>query len=142
MGWALKSTRSKRTVFTFAQISSLFQKGERTGQKADPSIVAKAMRYTKQSNGARMFKKSEFLTSQQISGFFSRLAAKKNYQVDTAEDEESIEVERNIQDLTDEVMETFAPQHPIMVDTHNICELVRQSKLGKFPVKILGHFCT
>lgn len=145
MGWALKSTRSKRTVFTVAQknfLTEVFQKGERTGQKADPSIVAKAMRYTKQSNGARMFKKSEFLTSQQISGFFSRLAAKKNYQVDTAEDEESIEVERNIQDLTDEVMETFAPQHPIMVDTHNICELVRQSKLGKFPVKILGHFCT
>ena len=49
--------------------------------------------------------------------------------------------ERNIQDLTEEVMETFAPQlqHPIMVDKHNVCELVpgvvRLSKLGTFPVK-------
>ncbi|KAJ7363129.1 hypothetical protein OS493_011404 [Desmophyllum pertusum] len=38
--------------------------------------------------------------------------------------------ERNIQDLTNKVMETFAPQHPIMVDAHN-CELVCQSKTGK-----------
>ena len=67
--------------------------------------------------------------------------------MDTSDEEESInsnevDAERNIQDLTSEVMEAFAPQHPIMVDTHNICDLVCQSKLAKFQVKTLQDFCT
>ncbi|KAJ7363123.1 hypothetical protein OS493_011398, partial [Desmophyllum pertusum] len=37
-------------------------------------------------------------------------------------------------------METFAPQHPIMVDAHN-CELVCQSKLGNFTIKTLRDIC-
>ena len=104
------------------------------------------MQRAKQSDGSSMFEKTDFLTSQQISGFFSRLTAKKTYRVDTSDKKESIntnevDAERNIQDLTSEVMEAFAPQHPIMVDTHNICDLVCQSKLAKFQIKTLQNFC-
>ncbi len=74
------------------------------------------------------------------------MAAKKTVQVETADDDDDedctdADTERSIQDLTDEVMETFAPEHPVMVDTHNICELVSLSKLGKLPIKTLQHFC-
>ena len=92
-------------------------------------------------------KKTDFLTSQQISGYFSRLTAKKTYRLDISDEKESInsnevDTERNIQNLTSEVMEAFAPQHPIMVDTHNICDLVCRSKLAKFQIKTLQDFCT
>lgn len=95
MGWALKSTTGTRKNLTVAQksyLTEVFKTGERTGQKADPSNVARAMRRAKQSNGANIFEKSEFLTSQQIAGFFSRLTAKKTYQADTSDNEENIEV--------------------------------------------------
>ena len=67
--------------------------------------------------------------------------------MDTSDEEESIDsnevdTERNIEDLTSEVMEAFAPQHLIMVDTHNICDLVCHSKLAKFQIKTLQDFCT
>ncbi|KAJ7377726.1 hypothetical protein OS493_027289, partial [Desmophyllum pertusum] len=44
--------------------------------------------------------------------------------------------QKNIQDLTDEVMTTFALQHPIMFDKYNICEIMFQpSKLSKFTIE-------
>ena len=57
----------------------MFQEGERTGQKADPTEISKAMRRAKHSDGSSMFEKDDFLTPLQIAGFFSRLTAKKNY---------------------------------------------------------------
>ena len=50
MGWALKSTQSRRTKFTDNQkqyLNAKFQVGERTGKKADPTEVSKAMRTVK-----------------------------------------------------------------------------------------------
>ena len=54
MGWALKSPPSRRTKFTDKQKQYLnvkFQIGERTGKKAEPTDVSKAMRTVKDSNG-------------------------------------------------------------------------------------------
>ena len=78
MGWALKSTPSHRTKFTDKQKQYLnvkFQTGERTGKKAEPTDVSKAMRTAKDSNEERLFCYGDFLKSQQISSYFSRLAA-------------------------------------------------------------------
>jgi len=44
--------------------------------------------------------------------------------------------------LTEEVMKTFALQHPIMFEKYNICEIVCQSKLSKFSVGMLREICT
>ena len=131
-----------RKTFTATQknyLMEMFQGGERTRQKADPS-----MRRTKQSDGSSMFEKSEFLTCQQIAGFFSRLTAKKSYQADTAsDDDESVELstERHIQELANEVLANVAFQHPIMVEKHNICKMVSQSKLTKLSLKMLQDIC-
>ena len=60
MGWALKSTTVTRKHFTATQknyLTEMFQAGERTRQKADPSSVARAMRRAKQSDGSSMFEK-------------------------------------------------------------------------------------
>ena len=147
MGWALKSTTVTRKNFSATQknyLTEMLQAGERTRQKADPSSVARALRRAKQSDGSSMFEKSEFLTSQQIAGFFSHLTAKKSYQADTAsDDDESVELstERHIRELANEVLENVAFQHPIMVENHNIYKMVSQSKLTKISLKTLQDIC-
>ena len=78
MGWALKSTHPRRSKFSDKQkqyLNAKFQIGERTGKKADPTDVCKAMRTAKDSNGERLFGCEDFLTSQQICSYFSRQRA-------------------------------------------------------------------
>ena len=73
MGWALKSAIATRKNLTDAQknyLTEVSQGGERTGKKADPSNISKAMQRAKLSNGSSIFEKDDFLTPQQIAGLF------------------------------------------------------------------------
>ena len=84
-----------------------FSIGESTGNKANPVAVAKSMISARDSNGQHLFSSAEFLTSKQISSFFSRLAAKRTLPVDLAVidvDEESTEYEQGFEDLRNEVI--------------------------------------
>ena len=49
--------------------------GKSTGRKEDPSKVADMMRTVK-VNGEKRFRKEHFLTTQQVTSYFSRLAQK------------------------------------------------------------------
>ena len=84
MGWALKSaTVTRKPDLTAAQktyLTEVFQEGERTGQKADPASISKAMRRPKHTDGSSIFEKDDFLAPLQIAKFFSRFTAKKNLQ--------------------------------------------------------------
>lgn len=150
-GWALKSTAKKKR-FTENQkkyLIEVFQMGEQTGQKANPSNVSKAMRTARNSDGVRLFGKDEFLTSQQISSFFSRVAAKKKIDVcdedetDNAEFEQhQQDVENELREISNKVMDEVAVQHPIIFGSYDICKLVSQSKLAKFSISMLQDMCT
>ena len=105
------------------------------------------MRMSKNSDGSLLFDASEFLTPQQIANFFSRLSAKRVLPTDDeAEDEiqedlrEATE-EKNLQDLSKQVLNEVSIQHPIMYDTYNICDCVSQSKLDKFSISVLQDIC-
>ena len=81
MGWAFKSAGIQRKNLTVAQknyLTEVFQAGERTGQKADPTSVSKSMRRVKHRDGSNIFDKCD-LTPLQIAGFISCLSAKKTY---------------------------------------------------------------
>ena len=85
MGWTLKTIK-KKVRFTKKQTEFLtdqFQKGEQSGRKSDPQEVSKAISLARDQVGERQFQPDEVLTSQQISGFFSRLSAKKQLEVTT-----------------------------------------------------------
>ena len=108
------------------------------------------MRKARNADGSFTFEASNYLTSQQVSSFFSGLAAKKVVPVQYEEDEEDEDEyegetermqEQSIQDLSTKVMVEISLQHPIMYDTHNICELVACSKLSKFFVQMLRDIC-
>ena len=89
-----------------------------------------------------------YLTSQQVASFFSRLAAKRVAAADESQDEETehqeemdMIQEQSIEELSKKVVEEISILHPIMYDTHNICELVACSKLSKFSVQMLRDMC-
>ena len=118
MGWALRSSQNRRTRFNVKQkeyLSTKFNIGETTGRKADPVVVAKEMMHARGNDGERLFSCDEFLTSQQISSFFSRLPS---------------QVQREV-----------SLKHPIVFDCHNMCDLVKQGKLNKFSIKLLKRLC-
>ena len=140
MGWALKSP-SKRSRFSVKQkeyLKSKFDIGEITGRKVSAASLAKAMMTARDNNGCRLFTSAEFLTSQQISGFFSRQAAKRTLKDDLDEvddfdeESESLEAEKIISQIRDDVMNEIVPKHPICYDNHNLCEL--QKKNQSFPL--------
>ena len=157
MGWALKSSHARSTRFSTKQKEYLiakFQIGEQTGQKADPTSVSRVMRTAKDSNGERLFDSTEFLTSQQVASFFSRLASKRSLkdfaEAQSDEDEEqneadqAVKQESQLQVLRNKVMSDISIQHvhPIVYDAHNICELVKNLKLSTFSVKMLQDICS
>ena len=70
IGWAFKDKKTK-TVFTDVQKNFMKEKfniGKHGGCKIDPFTAAEEMQT------CNRFKKSDFLTGQQIAGYFSRLA--------------------------------------------------------------------
>ena len=116
MGWAFKPAGVQRKNLTVAQqnyLTAVFQVGERTGQKADPTSVSKAMRRVKHSDGSNIFDKCDYLTPLQIAGFFSRLSAKKTYSVEQSSEEEEPErneliTEKAIEEMSNEVTKAFS----------------------------------
>ena len=98
-GWAIRSKR-KRTAYNEKQVKYMTEKfniGKATGRKCDPFTVAEEMRYMKKADGF-VFSRCEYLTGQQISAYFSRLALKdrKMEQEDfrAAEEEDSKKILR------------------------------------------------
>ncbi|VDH90625.1 Hypothetical predicted protein [Mytilus galloprovincialis] len=76
MGWALKK---ERKVVRFSDnvksyLSNIFEEGERSGIKANPSTVVRNMRVARDENGNKRFTPKEYLELGQIASFFSRLA--------------------------------------------------------------------
>ena len=79
------------------------------------------MMTAKDASGNRVFSSSEFLTVQQITSFFSRLASKRSLaghlDIQAAGDDEDVEAEVNeaaFQELSDDVMANIhvQPTHP------------------------------
>ena len=124
-GWGLKSTKQRKCLSEKQKkyLLDFYRIGESTGRKAEPASVARSMRKSKNSDGDLLFDASEFLTPQQIANFFFRLSAKRVHPTDDeAEDEvqeDLIEAtaEKNLQDLSKEVLDEVSIQHPIMYDT-------------------------
>lgn len=79
VGWVLKHAHTCRRWLNDKQnyFIELFLFREKTGQKADASEVSKMMRKARNADGTPPFQSDEYLTSLQITSFFSCLAPKK-----------------------------------------------------------------
>jgi len=79
-GWVGRESAKPRHRFNSKQkrcLEGKFKHGETTGVKANSDDVPKEMRCLRDKNGKRIFTVEEFLRSQQISSFFSRMACKR-----------------------------------------------------------------
>lgn len=154
MGWALKSSQGRsRKRFSDKQKNYLFSRfsiGEVTGQKADAASVAKAMMTARDVHGERLFTSSEFLTSQQVASYFSRLASKRTLKDHEREEEDSdveidqreaAENEYDFSGLRNDVLEQLAISHPIYYDCYNLCELIKNGKISNFAIPVLQDIC-
>ena len=124
-------------------MTAKFRLGEETGNKADPAAVARSMMCAKDSTGNMLFKSDEFLTANQIAGFFSRLASKKTLVDD--EQQGDIEVaahEAGLEEPASDSVRELAPKHPIVYDAYNLCELASQKKLSDFSIAVLKDICS
>ena len=121
-----------------------FNIGQSTGSKIDPAFVAKEMRRSRGKDGERLFVVSEFLTPQQVSSFFSRLALKvRQQQVEVLEEDAlAVEEQSNFATAKENVLSSLQLRHPIIVDQYNVCSLVNnKSEFRKTKVALLQHLC-
>ena len=148
-GWALRSSK-KGNRFSNTQIRYLEDKfviGQQTGHKQDLEVVARDMRFARNSEGTRLFTVTEFLSARQIQAFFSRRAAKlrqvqseadlENQDDDIAAAEEQQAYE-NVRTL---VLNEVQLRHPIVFDVYNLCEMNKATKINKLSVAMLRSIC-
>ena len=98
-----------------------------------------------------IFQSDEYLTSLQIASFVSRLAAKKSVLVtsstsdlaneDYCDDLLSAMAEKELEEMSQEVINEISIQHPITFQSYNICEMAATSKLSKFSIAMLEEIC-
>ncbi|KAI8490860.1 hypothetical protein Bbelb_312790 [Branchiostoma belcheri] len=146
-GWALRSPK-KPVRFTIKQKTYLdrqFLLGETTGKKLDPVTVSREMRKACDSQDQRLFRVTEFLTSQQVSSYFSRLAAKRRKTAADAdaedEQQDPAELESIHSALQTHVMKEVQLQHPVLYDTYNLCDMAKRGELYELGMPSLKIIC-
>ena len=143
LGWALHKPRSQAVRFTDEvkqYLSTKFDLGERTGNKADPGKVAADMRTSRKPDGSRMFERKDWLTKSQVQGFFSRLAATRRRQGNQEVQIEDVYAEEEEQErhgVLENIAAQLSPRHPICYDSYCLCDLSRDEKLDSFSVVML-----
>ena len=145
-GWALKELKKpyRFNEKQKAYVEAKFNIGQSTGRKVDPDFVSKEMRRARGKDGERLFGVLEFLTPQQVSSFFSRLAAKlRQQQVEvTPQDILAVEEQSNFSLARANVLSTLHVRHPIVVDHYDVCSLVgNKIEFKKTKVGMLQYFC-
>lgn len=126
-GWALRESEKKYKRFNDKQkkyMEGKFIEGEKTGIKSSGEDVAKEMRFIRDENGERIFTFDEFLRPQQITSFFSRLAAKRKKISETDLVAETNQNDR--EKLCKKVVETLNQRplkHPVLFSRQNLCAM-------------------
>lgn len=106
----------------------------------DKEVVAKEMKRACATDGERLFLVEEFLSPQQISSFFSRMAAKVRQQPVTDQDVLAVE-EVNFCSARESVLSSLQICHPIGIDQYDICALVKSKAVKKLKVALLQVLC-
>ena len=148
-GFAL-SKRKTQSRFSRKQknyLNSRFDEGEISGSKVDPKRVSKEMRYAKDTEGNKLFALHEFLSPQQVSSYFSRVASSvRGHAGDNIEDlqatESAVQSEESSRSIRSQVLDRVALTHPIVSHSYNLCELVRNHRLQDLNLRVMKMLCS
>ena len=138
-GWALRA--SKKT-YRFSEkqkdyLLAKFEIGESTGRKVDANTVAQDIRRVRDSDDERLFQASEFLSSQQITSYFCRLAAKRRKAAPTESDLIAIEEEIGFTRARNSAMESIGLAQPIVYGQYNVCAMIEKNTLKNLKLGML-----
>ena len=140
-GWALRG--AKKTVrFKENQrqyLDDKFEIGQESGHKADPEMVLRHLRYARTEKSQRRFIVDEFLSAQQIQGYFSRAAAKLRHATAPQSGRESDE--SDVQAAQNGESHSLA-RTAVLDQCQNICTLYRTKRLAKLTVGQLRLICS
>lgn len=142
-GWALKSTK-RSARFNEAQKTYLQEKftiGQESGYKQDPETVARDMRSAKKQDGSRLFSTDEFLTTQQIQSYFSRMASKLRHADISDSDAKAVQEEQHYEEMRQRVLDEVQLKHPITYDNLNLCDMNKRGTLRQFSIAMLQTLC-
>ena len=129
-GWALKKQKAAVRISPAVKsyLTCVFNEGTRQ-DKAKPAVIAEEIK--------RNFSRVEWLETQTIKGFFSRLAAEQKSQeveeeyFDTdGQESRALEREALLQELVDETQREIDLQHPITFKNFNLCLLLSNKRLS------------
>lgn len=141
-GWALRVIK-KAYSFNEKQTSyflSKFRVGQTTGHKLDAEVVARDMRRARGTDGARLFKSSEFLTTTQITSFFSRQSALvRQWDADDA-DIRAAQEESSFSEAK-ETVTSIQLDHPLIYDQYDLYEMALTDSLKILRLLMLRHLC-
>ena len=141
-GWALKVMK-KAYRFNEKQKSYLLAKfriGQTTGHKLNPEVVSREMRRARGTDGARLFQLSEFLTTSQITSFFSRQSAAVRHKDLDKVDIEAAQEESNFTQAK-EAVAAIQLDHPLIYDQYNLCAMAVDGTLKLLKLPMLQHIC-
>ena len=141
-GWALKPSKK---AYRFNQnqrdyLNAKFTIGQTNGRKLDGDIVSREMRRARGPDGVRLFKVSEFLTPQQCTSYFSRLAAKVRRQTSEDAEIQAVLEEENFT-MARETILSITLQHPITYDQYDICAMAKGGSLERLKLGMLQNIC-
>ena len=141
-GWALKCIKKpyRFNEKQKAYLAAKFSIGQASGRKLDGDLVSRDMRRALGNEGTRLFKVSEYLTPQQCTSYFSRLASKVRHQMLDDFDVKASEEETNFSGLR-EAVNSIVLQHPITYDHYDICAMVHKGSLKQLKLGMLQNIC-
>ena len=101
------------------------------------------MRYARDEGGNRRFTIDEFLTPQQVTSFFSRMASKlKNkHEEILKEDTTAAEDQAAYSSTRTNILENCQLIHPIVYDSFNLCSLNASNGFKRLSVNMLRMMC-
>lgn len=153
MGWALKKKASASRISPAVKewLKCKFDSGETSGKKADAAKVAREMQHKRDETGRLKFPPEEWLTSKQITGFFSRLASGRKSSTTTQDQDQEYNIdddgnwnvlEEANREMREAVYSALDLSHPIMYNHYNICQLVKTTKITKLKLAELRAICS
>ena len=98
------------------------------------------MRRALGTDGTRLFRVSEYLTTQQCASYFSRLASKVRHQMLVDFDVKASEEETNFS-RPREAVNSIVLQHSITYDHYDICAMVHEGPLKQLKLGMLQNIC-
>ena len=105
--------------------------------------VAQGMWYARDEGGNRRFTIDEFLTPQQVTSFFSRMAAKlkSKHEEIIEEDTTAAEDQAAFSSTRTNILENCQLMHPIVYDSFILCSLNASNGFKRLGVNMLRMMC-